>query len=120
MRTVHEIPTSELPQWAAELLRDGHRLALVAAHHDEDRIRVVYLFVAGPPDVRTELHVLLGAGRPEVPTLAHLSFPAGRFEREMRDLFGIVPLDHPMPRRLVRHFHWPRGWYPMLPDAGPP
>ncbi|NUL07786.1 NADH-quinone oxidoreductase subunit C, partial [Streptomyces lunaelactis] len=117
MRTVHEISTSELPHRAAELLRDGHRLALVAAHHDEDRIRVVYLFVAGPPDVRTELHVHLDAGQPEVPTLAHLSFPAGRFEREMRDLFGIVPLDHPMPRRLVRHFHWPRGWYPMLPDA---
>lgn len=38
----------------------------------------------------------------------------------MRDLFGIVPLDHPLPRRLVRHFHWPRGWYPMRPDAGPP
>jgi Ni,Fe-hydrogenase III large subunit len=37
----------------------------------------------------------------------------------MRDLFGIVPLDHPLPRRLVRHFHWPRGWYPMRPDAGP-
>ncbi len=57
---------------------------------------------------------------PRVPSLAALSFPAGRFEREMRDLFGIVPDGHPLPRRLVRHFHWPRGWYPMLADAGPP
>jgi Ni,Fe-hydrogenase III component G len=40
-----------------------------------------------------------------VPTLAHLSFPAGRFEHEMRDLYGIVPLNHPLPRRLVRHAH---------------
>ncbi|TWF75128.1 NADH dehydrogenase subunit C [Pseudonocardia hierapolitana] len=38
----------------------------------------------------------------------------------MRDLFGIVPVGHPLPRRLVRHFHWPQGWYPMLSDAGPP
>ncbi|MFD7443309.1 NADH-quinone oxidoreductase subunit C [Streptomyces sp. NPDC059909] len=105
---------------AEELLRAGRRLALIAAHHDNDRVRVVYLFVAGPPDTCTELHVHLNADAPEVPTLAHLSFPAGRFEREMRDLFGIVPLGHPLPRRLVRHFHWPRGWYPMLPDAGPP
>ncbi|MFF4117451.1 NADH-quinone oxidoreductase subunit C [Streptomyces sp. NPDC001714] len=120
MRSIHEIQTTDLPQRAQELLDAGHRLALVAAHHDEGGPRVVYLFVAGPPDTRTELHVRLDPDRPEVPTLAPLSFPAGRFEREMRDLFGIVPKDHPLPRRLVRHFHWPRGWYPMRPDAGPP
>ncbi|WP_129305277.1 NADH-quinone oxidoreductase subunit C [Streptomyces sp. L2] len=120
MRTTHETSAAELPQRAAELLTGGHRLALIAAHYGEGGIRVVYLFVAGPPDVRTELHIQLAPERPELPTLAHLSFAAGRFEREMRDLFGIVPLDHPLPRRLVRHFHWPRGWYPMHPDAGPP
>ncbi|WP_369386505.1 NADH-quinone oxidoreductase subunit C [Streptomyces sp. CG1] len=120
MRTSHEIGITELPQRAEELLDAGHRLALIAAHHDDTGLRVVYLFVSGPPDTRTELHVRLDLDRPEVPTLAHLSFPAGRFEREMRDLFGIVPLDHPLPHRLVRHFHWPRGWYPMRPDAGPP
>jgi Ni,Fe-hydrogenase III large subunit/Ni,Fe-hydrogenase III component G len=121
MRTTHDIDVTELPQRAEELLTGGHRLALVAAHHDEHGLRVVYLFVAGPPDTRTELHVRLAPNQPEtVPTLAHLSFPAGRFEREMRDLLGIVPLDHPLPRRLVRHFHWPRGWYPMRPQAGPP
>jgi Ni,Fe-hydrogenase III large subunit len=105
---------------AQALLGGGHRPALVAAHHDEDAVRIVYLFVSGPPDTRTELHVRLDPARPEVPSLAHLSFPAGRFEREMHDLHGIVPLDHPQPRRLVRHFHWPRGWYPMHPDAGDP
>ena len=25
-----------------------------------------------------------------------------------------------MPSRLVRHFHWPRGWHPMRRDAGDP
>ncbi|MEV0375538.1 NADH-quinone oxidoreductase subunit C [Streptomyces sp. NPDC050636] len=125
-RTTFDITPSQLPQYADELLRKGHRIALVAAHHDDaptaggQALRVVYLFLAGPPDTRTELHVRLDPGRPELPTLAHLSFPTGRFEREMRDLYGIVPLGHPLPRRLVRHFHWPKGWYPMLPDAGPP
>ena len=38
----------------------------------------------------------------------------------MHDLFGIVTLGHPMPHRLVRHGHWPRGWYPMLAAAGEP
>lgn len=126
VRTVHEIPARELSARAGELLAAGHRLALVAAHHDGAdapggrSVRVVHLFVAGPPDTRTELHVRLDPDRAEIPTLARLSFPAGRFEREMHDLHGIVPLDHPLPRRLVRHFHWPRGWYPLHPDAGPP
>ncbi|WP_314612891.1 hydrogenase large subunit [Streptomyces stackebrandtii] len=120
MRTIHEVGVAELPERAQELLNAGHRLALVAAHHDEDRVRVVHLFVAGPPDTRTELHTRLDPVKPEIPSLAALSFPAGRFEREMRDLHGIVPLNHPLPRRLVRHFHWPKGWYPMRPDAGPP
>ncbi|MFE0045789.1 hydrogenase large subunit [Streptomyces albireticuli] len=125
-RTVDDIDPGELPGRAADLLASGHRLALVAAHHDGTgtpagrAVRVVYLFVSGPPDTRAELHVRLDAKAPGIPTLAHLSFPAGRFEREMRDLHGIVPLDHPLPHRLVRHFHWPRGWYPMHPDAGPP
>jgi Ni,Fe-hydrogenase III large subunit len=83
-------------------------------------VRLVYLFVSGPPDSRVELHLRLDPDAPAVPTLAGLSFPAGRFEREMRDLYGVVPLGHPLPRRLVRHPHWPQGWYPMRADAGPP
>ena len=61
----------------------------------------------------------LPADAPVVPSLANLSFPASRFEREMQDLYGIVPADHPMPRPLVRHRHWPVGWYPLRRDAGP-
>jgi Ni,Fe-hydrogenase III large subunit/Ni,Fe-hydrogenase III component G len=125
-RTIAEIGHDSLHPWAAELLADGYRLALVAAHDDGPAmpggpaLRVVYLFTAGPPDSRIELHVRLDPQRPEVPSLAGLSFPAGRFEREMHDLFGITPLGHPQPRRLVRHHHWPRGWHPMRADSGPP
>jgi Ni,Fe-hydrogenase III large subunit/Ni,Fe-hydrogenase III component G len=111
---------TELATQAGALLADGFRLALVAAHEDSDAFRVVYLFTAGAPDRRVELELRVDRDAPTVPSLASLSFPAGRFEREMRDLYGIVPLGHPLPRRLVRHGHWPRGWYPMRSDAGPP
>ena len=118
------ITPEELSGHANTLLARGFRVALVAGQHDtalgEDRLRAVYLFTAAGPDRRVELHVALRRGAPEVPSLAAMSFPAGRFEREMRDLFGIVPVGHPLPRRLVRHFHWPQGWYPMLADAGEP
>src|SRR5258708_12770496 len=119
------IAPRELPGQAAALLAPGFRVALAAGHDDagangRSRLRAVYLFTAASPDRRVERHVRLARGRPAVPSLAGLSFPAGRFEREMHDLYGIVPEDHPLPARLVRHFHWPQGWHPMLSDAGEP
>ena len=71
------------------------------------------------PDRRIELECIVPASDPAVPSLAYLSFPASRFEREMADLYGIRPIGHPRPRRLVRHAHWPEDWYPMREDAGP-
>jgi Ni,Fe-hydrogenase III large subunit/Ni,Fe-hydrogenase III component G len=114
------ISADELAPAAASLLTAGFRLATVAAHDDTSALRVVYVFVAGPPDRRVELQLRLDPTRPSVPSLGELSFPASRFEREMHDLFGIVPSEHPFLRPLVLHQHWPVGWHPMLHDAGPP
>ena len=121
-----DIDPLELHETYRALAGDGYRLALVAAHDDTGReaasgeLRVVYLLVAGAVDARIELHVRVPAAHPRIPTLSDLSFPASRFEREMRDLFGIEPVGHPQPARLVRHQHWPEGWHPMRAAAGPP
>lgn len=114
-----DVPASALRGWAARALESGSRLALIAAHDDHDFLRVVYVFVSGPPDRRLELTVRLDPHDPRVPTLSDISFPASRFEREMHDTFGIVPEGHPFLRPLVRHSHWPDNWYPMRHDAGP-
>jgi Ni,Fe-hydrogenase III large subunit/Ni,Fe-hydrogenase III component G len=119
-RQAHQVTASGLHAEAARLLAAGYRLALVAAHDDQDALRVVYVFSAGPPDRRAELEVRLDPARPVVPSLAGLSFPASRFEREIHDLFGIIPDGHPFLRPLVLHQHWPQGWHPMRRDAGPP
>jgi len=126
-RQARAVAPEELPEQTASLLHAGHRVALIAGHDDRptgEGLRAVYLFTRAAtlsePESRVELHVGLDPAAPRVPSLAAMSFPAGRFEREMRDLFGIVPVDHPLPQRLVRHFHWPQGWYPMLSDAGAP
>ncbi len=112
------VRAAELLDAAAALMTLGMRLALVSGHDDGDELRVVYLFTSGPPDTRVELHVILDPAQPTVPTLSGLSFPAGRFERELQDLFGIVPVGHPQPRRLVLHQHWPEDWYPMRRGSG--
>jgi Ni,Fe-hydrogenase III large subunit/Ni,Fe-hydrogenase III component G len=119
-RSSHQVSGAELAAQAETLLDDGYRVALIAAHEDSDAFRVVYLFTAGGPDRRVELELRTERDAPSVPSLAGLSFPASRFEREMRDLHGVTPTGHPLPRRLVRHQHWPAGWYPMRSDAGPP
>jgi len=41
---------------------------------------------------------------------------AALYEREIQDMFGLVPLDHPDPRRLVFHSNWPEGRFPLRKD----
>ena len=38
------------------------------------------------------------------------------YEREIRDMFGLIPVGHPNMRRLVRHEHWPKGSHPLKKD----
>ncbi len=115
---VLEVTAASLPLEAATLLDTGWRLALAAAHEEQQDLRVVYTFLR-PVHERRELVLRTPKADPTIPTLSGLSYPASRFEREMHDLFGIDPVGHPLPRRLVRHGHWPAGWYPMRRDAGP-
>ncbi|MDR3270037.1 MAG: NADH-quinone oxidoreductase subunit C [Peptococcaceae bacterium] len=46
-----------------------------------------------------------------------LTFPsAAAYEREIQDLFGIIPQGHPDPKRLVLHGNWPEGLHPLRKD----
>src|SRR5258708_3049481 len=49
---------------------------------------------------------------PTTPTLA-----AKRTEREHRDLFGLIQLGHPDPRRLALHRNFPAGVHPLRQDV---
>ncbi len=111
------VSVEALGSTVATLLDQQYQPYLVAAHQDLDHIRVVYVMVRASDDSRVEIHVLTDRNNGQIPSLAGLSFLIGRFEREIRDLYGVTPTGHPMPYRLVRHAHWPRGWYPMLSEA---
>lgn len=100
-------------------LEDGYRLVMVAAHEDDDVFRVIYVLARARDGRRREFVVRTPKAVPKIPSMAGISFPLGRFEREARDLYGIIPVDHPLPARLVRHSHWPQGYHPMLRDADP-
>jgi len=125
--TRERVSREELPATVERLLASGWRLTLASAQDLGDELRIVHLLLR-PVGERREVEVVVPADDAWVPTLAGLSWTGGRFDREIRDLYGIEPRDHPLPRRMVRHGHWPTGWYPhrrgheavpeFMPDVG--
>lgn len=115
---VHVRPDS-LTQTMEWLLRELAGTLFLAAGEDRqrrDEMRAHYL-VGSAGGLLVHVEAVLSRDVPAVPTLASLSFPASRFEREMRDLVGIVPVGHPDPRPLVRHGFWPDTFFPLREDA---
>jgi Ni,Fe-hydrogenase III large subunit/Ni,Fe-hydrogenase III component G len=114
-----EVPADGIgPLAELAVARLGAELILVAA---EDRrpgsgFFVHYLF--GHRD-NWFLHasVPLDAGSPSVVSLATHLYPASRFEREIRDLFGIEVRQLPDSSPLVKHAFWPADYYPLRRDA---
>src|ERR1019366_6619863 len=111
----------DLPAVAAALV-GPHAMALATvvatdelATPDRD-LKVRYVFeptIAGEADRFVTLLVSVDASRAEVPSLTTAVPAANWHEREMQDLFGIVPVAHPDPRPLVVHDGWPRGVFPL-------
>jgi Ni,Fe-hydrogenase III large subunit/Ni,Fe-hydrogenase III component G len=112
---------ADLPA-AAAVLVGPHAMALATvvatdetATPDAD-LKVRYVFEPSVPDVPDRfvtLVVSVDAACPEVPSLTTAVPAANWHEREMQDLFGIVPVGHPDPRPLVVHDGWPRGVFPL-------
>ena len=61
--------------------------------------------------------VSVPAEDPTFPSLATRWYLASRFEREIHDLFGLVPTGHPDLRRLPLHQFWPAHYHPLLKDV---
>jgi len=113
--------TVDLPAAAAVLIGPyAMALATVVATDEtatpDDDLKVRYVFeltAAGGPDRFVTLVVSVDTVCPEVPSLTTAIPAANWHEREMRDLFGIVPIGHPDPRPLVVHDGWPQGVFPL-------
>ena len=113
--------TGDLPAAAAVLI-GPHSMALATvvatdetATPDGD-LKVRYVFeptAPGAPDRFVTLLISVDAAHPEVPSLTTAVPAANWHEREMQDLFGIVPVGHPDPRPLVVHDGWPQGVFPL-------
>jgi len=113
--------TGDLPAAAAVLI-GPHSMALATVVATDETgtpdgdLKVRYVFeptAPGASDRFVTLLISVDAVRPEVPSLTTALPAANWHEREMQDLFGIVPLGHPDPRPLVVHDGWPHGVFPL-------
>ncbi|MBZ5554510.1 MAG: NADH-quinone oxidoreductase subunit C [Acidobacteriia bacterium] len=109
----------------AEWLRDRYqaRPEMIWAEDtraEEGSFTLRYLFEVEGADAFILLSVSVPAGDRTFPSLATRWYLASRFEREIHDLFGLVPLEHPDLRRLPLHQFWPADFHPLLKDSSPP
>jgi Ni,Fe-hydrogenase III large subunit/Ni,Fe-hydrogenase III component G len=101
---------------------DLHSMALATLVATDETLspdadfKVRYVFeptVPGVPDRFVTLLVSVDPACPEVASLTTAIPAANWHEREMHDLFGIVPVGHPDLRPLVVHDGWPQGVFPL-------
>lgn len=118
------VSSRDIPKFAGVAIGElGADLILMAA---DDRRRVSdaffvhYLFAHRAENWFVHASARLEGARPRLTSLAPFYYPASRFEREIRDLFGIGIPDHPDPSPLVKHGFWPTHYYPLRKDADAP
>ena len=109
----------------AQTLRDrfGAELALMIAtdrRRDHGVFEVHYLFAQSAENWFVHATKELKPEEHTVVSMATFYYPASRYEREIRDMFGIEAVGHPDPRPLVRHAFWPKDYFPLRKDSVPP
>lgn len=83
----------------------------------EARDELWYLFTLAARKDWLLLTVDLAEEERKFASITPMVHAAKWYEREIRDLFGLIPVGHPDMRRLVRHEHWPKGVHPLKKDC---
>jgi len=109
----------------AKLLRadfDAELQLMVATDRRADKgvFEVHYLFGNDRANWFVHATKAVPAADSTITSMATFYYLASRFEREIKDLFGIEAMGHPDRRRQVRHAFWPEEFYPLRRDAVPP
>jgi NADH-quinone oxidoreductase subunit C len=107
---------------ALTLLRDKYDFELLSAMTAIDfwpqtspRYHVIYQLTSLARNLSLQLRVALPDGEPHILTAVGVYEVANWRERELRDMFGIIPDGHPDPRILLL----PEGWedkHPLRKD----
>ena len=80
---------------------------------DEGCFCLRYVFSFHHQDKFLMVETRVEANDPTFPSLTPFLPQANWQEREIQDLFGLVPKGHSDPRPLVLHEDWPKGIFPL-------
>ncbi len=110
-----EAEAAALPALADRVVQalGGRLVSLFASDERRATDRFVVHHVWSVPRHRTFLRIAarIDPATPSYPSIAAKHPAANWFEREVMDLFGLVPEGHPNPARVALHDDWPdRAW----------
>ncbi|MCX7781478.1 MAG: NADH-quinone oxidoreductase subunit C, partial [Negativicutes bacterium] len=113
------VDPDDLPQKAQETAAEGKRVLAAMFANDERPLNAGFAIYCVFMSRQERDIVILKTrltDRTEFPSLTPEIPAAAWYEREIYDMFGLLPAGHPDLRPLVLHENWPRGLYPLRKD----
>lgn len=89
-------------------------LSTITGVDNGKEIELLYHFVAA--GCALNLRAAVPKGVDQIDTIVPVVPAAIMYEREVMDMFGVVMVGHPDPRRLTLPEDWPQGDYPLRKD----
>jgi Ni,Fe-hydrogenase III large subunit/Ni,Fe-hydrogenase III component G len=118
------IPRENAAEAATVIMKEfALELSLMVANDRRAELRcfeVYYLFAQSEENWFVQLMAEVPQEDPRFFSMATVFYPASRYEREIHDLFGLIPEGHPDLRPLVRHGFWPGAYFPLRKDSSLP
>ena len=81
-----------------------------------DEYAIKYVFCNQKHGILIVLNTRIHQSAGSFISIADRVHAAALYEREIQDLFGLIPIGHPDPRPLVFHGNWPDGHNPLRKD----
>lgn len=78
--------------------------------------QIRYFFSDDKHDLYIALQIKISENDLTFPSITPHIHEASWYEREIKDMFGLVPAGHPDPKRIVPHENWPADIYPLRKD----
>ncbi|MDD5463994.1 MAG: NADH-quinone oxidoreductase subunit C [Candidatus Moranbacteria bacterium] len=102
-------------------LVDEHKLFLSSLYGTDNRkedqtFGVNVIFGDDANHQWLKLSASLPENDPSYPSITKIIMAAHWYERYMQDMFGVIAVGHPDPRRLVNHENIPEGTHPLRKD----
>lgn len=115
-----EIPAENLVEIAYHIYETlGYPLVTIVCADERKKsgdFAIRYFFSDDKNDKFLALRINVPENKPSFPSITPHIHEASGYEREIKDMFGLEPVGHPKPKRLVAHDNWPAGLYPLRKD----